>query len=109
MQIRFGNRRHIQFTDKYHPPMGIVSLCVGVAALGLLLTLFFLSGFRGGSLGEFAGYLGLLDLFVSMVGFILAVRCYRQDEIYVITPMIGSMLNGMLVIADMILYVIGSV
>lgn len=109
MQIRFGKRKRIQFTDKYHPAMGILSLCIGVAALGFLIALFFWSSSEGGKLGSFCGYLGVLDLFVSLVGFILAVRCYRQEDIYVMTPMIGSVLNGMLIIIGMILYVIGSV
>ena len=99
MKIRIGSRRNIQFTDKTHPMMGILSLIIGIAALGVLITLFFISSsVRGNSV-----------MIASIAGFILAVRCYKKEDIYMTIPAIASVLNGVLIIACLMLYVLGSV
>ena len=84
MQIRFGKRRRIRFTDKTHPAAGILSVVMGTVA-------------------------GLLDLVFSAVGFWLAMRCYKKEDIYMTTPAAGTVLNGLLVLGLVILYVIGAV
>ena len=52
---------------------------------------------------------GLLDLVFSAVGFWLAMRCYKKEDIYMTTPAAGTVLNGLLVLGLVILYVIGAV
>ena len=88
--------------------MGILSLIIGIVALGVLVTLFFVSGSVRGNSGMSAGVLGILVLFASIAGFILAVRCYKKDDIYMTTPAIASVLNGVLIVACLMLYVLGS-
>ena len=109
MKIRIGSRRNIQFTDKTHPMMGILSLIIGIAALGVLITLFFISSSVRGNSGMSAGVLGILVMIASIAGFILAVRCYKKEDIYMTIPAIASVLNGVLIIACLMLYVLGSV
>ncbi|MCH5265552.1 MAG: hypothetical protein J1F02_06610 [Lachnospiraceae bacterium] len=108
MQVHFGNRRKIQFTDKTHPVMGIVSVVMGGASLLLLAILCILSSMAKGASGLSAGYLGILALLVAIVGFVLAARCYQKEDIYLVTPAVGSVLNGMLVVISLLLYVIGA-
>lgn len=109
MQIRFGNRRRIQFTDKKHPVMGIVSTSIAVAAWVLMITLFYLSSSAKGASGITVGFVGILVLIASAAGFIIAIRCYKKEDIYMTTPTIGAILNGFLVVLCLLLYVLGTV
>ena len=101
MQIRFGKRRRIRFTDKTHPAAGILSVVMGTVVM--------ISGAAGGKSGLVLGVAGLLDLVFSAVGFWLAMRCYKKEDIYMTTPAAGTVLNGLLVLGLVILYVIGAV
>lgn len=109
MQIRFGSRRKIQFTDKKHPVMGIVSLCIAVAAWILMAVLFYLSSTAKGASGITVGFVGILVLIISFVGFVTAIRCYKKEDIYMTTPTAGAVLNGLLVVLCLLLYVMGTV
>ena len=101
MQIRFGKRRRIRFTDKTHPAAGILSVVMGTVAWIVLIILVMISGAAGGKSG--------LVLVFSAVGFWLAMRCYKKEDIYMTTPAAGTVLNGLLVLGLVILYVIGAV
>lgn len=109
MQVRFGKRKRIQFTDRSHPVMGILSVILGVVSLVILAVLCIVSGQSGGNAGIFAGIIGIMSMMISVVGFVMAVKCYRQEDIYMITPALGSVLNGMLVIVFLLLFFIGAV
>ena len=39
MEVRFGNRKRIRFSDKKHPKHGIISVVLGVLSIIILLTL----------------------------------------------------------------------
>ena len=106
MQIRFGKRRRIRFTDKTHPAAGILSVVMGTVAWIVLIILVMISG---GKSGLVLGVAGLLDLVFSAVGFWLAMRCYKKEDIYMTTPAAGTVVNGLLVLGLVILYVIGAV
>lgn len=109
MQIRFGKRRRIRFTDKTHPAAGILSVVMGTVAWIVLIILVMISGAAGGKSGLVLGVAGLLDLVFSAVGFWLAMRCYKKEDIYMTIPAAGTVLNGLLVLGLVILYVIGAV
>lgn len=108
MNIRIGSRKRIQFTDKTHPVPGIISVILGFCSFVLLLVLCILSSKAKGAAGMEVGTLGILDFAVSLTGFIMAVKCYRKEDIYLLMPSIGAALNGILVILCMILYVMGA-
>ena len=82
MKIRIGKRRKIQFTDKKHPFIGIVSMVISLLSLIGMIALFIGSGMAKGNAGIVYGYLGILNLSVSVVGFVLSLRCYRKEDIY---------------------------
>jgi hypothetical protein len=109
LQIRFGSRKKIRFTDKTHPAQGIAAALIGVCSLVFLNVLFMLSSKAQGNAGLFIGVLGMLDLAVSIVGFVLALKCYKKEDIYMLTPALGAVLNGLMIICCMLLYVVGSV
>nr|MBP3597928.1 hypothetical protein [Eubacterium sp.] len=107
MKIRIGKRRRIQFTDKKHPFWGIVSALISLGALVMMVVIFLCAGNAKGQGGIAYGYLGIFNLVLSIVGFVMALRCYKQDDIYVTTPTIGSIVNGMIIIIYLILYIMG--
>ena len=107
---RRRNRRHkIQFSDRSHPKEGIASSVMGAVALILLLVLCLISGADRGLSGGWIGVAGMWTLLLSIVGFVFAVRSYRMEDIYKITPMLGSIFNGVVVVVMMLLYVAGAV
>lgn len=107
MKIRMGKRRKIQFTDKKHPRSGIVATLMALGALVMMFVLFLCSGNAGGQGGIVFGYLGICNLILSVVGFVMALRCMKQDDIYMTTPTIGSVINGLIIIIYLILYILG--
>lgn len=108
MQVQIGKRKKIQFTDRSHPTLGIISIILGVVAMGSLITLCVQSGNTQGNSGLIIGVLGMLAMIMSIVGFFLAIRCYRRDDIYMVTPTIGSIVNGIMVIVFLLLFFIGA-
>lgn len=109
MQIRIGNRRRIQFTDRTHPMTGIISVISGIVAFIALVVICFISCFEKGMSGIGIGIAGMFIWIVGIVGFVLAIRCFKKEEIYMTTPTIGSIINGILLINCMILYFIGAI
>jgi len=109
VQIRFGSRRKFRFSDRKHPMTGIISVIIGIVALISLIVLFLISSSVKGSMGIVAGFLGMFVLISSIVGFILAAKCYKKEDIYMMTPAIGTVLNGLLIVVCMILYAMGAV
>lgn len=108
MEVRIGKRKKIQFSDKTHPARGILSVILGGLALLLLVVLCIVSGRAGGQAGIGIGFAGICALAMSLTGFIMAVRCSRQEDIYMITPAVGSVLNGTLTLMLMVLFFIGA-
>lgn len=107
MRIRIGKRRKIQFTDKKHPKRGIVSSVIATASLIMMCALFIGSSHVKGQAGISYGYLGFLNLIVSIVGLVLAFRCFKEEEIYKITPTFGVAVNGIVLISYVALYILG--
>ena len=99
----------IQFSNRTHPKSGIVSLIMGAAAIIILLVLFLVSGANRGEAGGWIGIAGIWTLVLAVVGFVLAVKSYKMDDIYRVTPTLGSVFNGIVVVAMMLLYVVGTV
>ena len=89
--------------------MGILSLLIGVAVWLSMIALCLYSYAAGGSAGIVLGVLGILTFAAAIVGFVFAVKCYKKEDIYVITPVIGCALNSTMIIICVILYVLGAV
>lgn len=108
MKIRIGKRHKIQFTDKKHPFIGVLSMIIAIVSLVSMIVLFICSGTEKGNGGILYGYFGLLNLILSVLGFIFALRCFRREDIYMTTPTVGSILNGAIIIIYLILYFLGT-
>ena len=101
MEVRFGNRKRIRFSDKKHPKHGIISVVLGVLCI--------VSGHAKGRAGMEIGALGLATMVLSIIGFVLAVRCNKEEDIYHVTPAVGSVLNGIMILLFMVLFIKGAI
>ena len=55
------------------------------------------------------GALGLATMVLSIIGFVLAVRCNKEEDIYHVTPAVGSVLNGIMILLFMVLFIKGAI
>lgn len=100
-------RRKIQFTDKVHPKQGICSLVIGAICMISTLLLFIGAGKARGNAAIWYGYVGMLTMFASFAGLIVAIRCFQKEDIYYTTPTIGIILNGLMTLMYVVLLFVG--
>lgn len=100
-------KRKIQFTDRIHPFRGILSTIIGVISIVMMFALFIASGKDKGHGGEIYGYLGTFNMLAAVIGFIFGVQCYRMEDIYILYPTVGTVLNGLVSFSLMALYILG--
>ena len=73
------------------------------------VTLCIVSGHAKGRAGMEIGALGLATMVLSIIGFVLAVRCNKEEDIYHVTPAVGSVLNGIMILLFMVLFIKGAI
>ncbi|MBR3771255.1 MAG: hypothetical protein IKL07_03210 [Clostridium sp.] len=101
--IWFGKKRDAYtFSDKVHPKEGIASVILGVMLLLGYLSLFLITSKKQG--GLLVGVLGLLLFLLAWVGFVIAVKAMKKEDIRYQFPIIGIILNGIIVVISVILY-----
>ena len=84
-------------------------MVLGVLSIIILLTLCIVSGHAKGRAGMEIGALGLATMVLSIIGFVLAVRCNKEEDIYHVTPAVGSVLNGIMILLFMVLFIKGAI
>lgn len=100
-------RKNVRFSDKKHSVRGIISFLMSVISILLLGIVFYFSSLAKGEGGSFLGGIGLIILIFSLAGFILAIKAYKEKDIYYHTPILGSIFNGTIFIVLFILYIMG--
>ncbi|MBO6108809.1 MAG: hypothetical protein J6P16_05330 [Eubacterium sp.] len=105
---RRKGKQIIQFSNRTHPRLGVISMIMGAAALILLSVLCLISGASKGQSGAWIGIAGFWLLVLSIVGFVFSIKSYRLDDIYMVTPTLGSVFNGIVLVVMMLLYVEGT-
>lgn len=105
--IKKSEHSTVKFTGRSHPTKGIVSVVLVVLSLLLMLTMIILSALAGGQGEWYLGLGGLAALALAVTGFVLAIRCFRMDDIYYSTPMTGAILGGLLMLGELGFYVVG--
>ena len=93
-------RRSYKFTDKKHTKQGLLSVACGGTALILTAASLSLAYQRSGQAGVFA-------MLASVVGFVLALRGFQEEDVYVISSQIGVVVDGLLFILWAMVCVIG--
>ena len=109
MSRRRNSKQNIQFSNRTHPAGGVASLVLGVCCVVLLFALCMASWTDRGQSGAWIGFMGVVTFAMSVIGFIFAMRCYRMEDVYMVTPTVGAVINGIILVTLMLLYVVGAV
>jgi lipopolysaccharide export LptBFGC system permease protein LptF len=105
-QKKKGNYK---FSDKTHPRLGIISVLFALAALIIMISVSYVSSRSKGNGNMYLGLFGLIAMVMSIFGLVSAIKSVNEKEILYTLPVIGLVVNGLLVIGCAILYFIGLV
>lgn len=100
-------REIVNFTARNHSIKGMISLTTGIAIAMATIILMFTSSFSGGNGGIWYGYMGIGLAILSIVGFVLGAKGFKEKDIYYTAPISGLMLNGVLFLIFLVLYLLG--
>lgn len=100
-------KRSYKFTDKKHTKQGMASTALGVAAFLLLGIGFWMAYQNAGAAGSITGLLGLWSMLFSVVGFILGMKGFQEEDVYYLFSQIGVMLNSVLFILWVLIFIVG--
>ncbi len=103
-----ARKGNYKFSDKIHPAKGVISTGIGVVTVLGLLALCIISSRSKGNGGLLLGSLGLVVFVFSIIGFVLAILSIKQKEIHYSFPVVGIMINGIIMTICFILYVLGA-
>ena len=82
-------------------------MAFGAAALVLTGVSLALSYQSAGAAGSVVGLLGILGMLASAAGFVLALRGFREEDVYYMSANIGVGLNGVLFLLWAFVCVVG--
>lgn len=101
------NKEMIHFSGRSHSRLGIWSSIIGVAVLIIFVTISILSSSSQGNGGIYLGIIGVLLFGLSGFGFYLSYKAFKEKDIFYRFPIIGSGINGIMIILLLILYILG--
>lgn len=101
------NKEMIHFSGRRHTKTGIFSTVIGCTSILGFLTVSILSGAAGGNGGLLLGVVGLLLFALSVFGFVMSYRSFQKKDIFYRFPLVGGILNGLMVIILLIIYIVG--
>lgn len=102
-----SRRRGYKFTNKRHTRKGLLSSGIGFFVLLLMSGLFYLAYRQQGEIGAYVGVIGFLAMLASVIGLHLGVKSLREEDSFHFFSYVGSIGNGLLLVAWIILYVLG--
>lgn len=106
--IRWKKRREmIQFSGRRHTRLGIMSTIIGVLVVLGFITISIISSSDNGEGSLIIGIIGLLLLAIAVFGFVISYKAFKEKDIFYSLPIIGSILNGIMIIVLLVLYILG--
>ncbi|WP_146039189.1 DUF6142 family protein [Herbinix hemicellulosilytica] len=103
----FRKKEAIQFSGRKHPGLGILSAVFGIITVLGFIAACIASGLKGGEGGQIFGIIGLFLFVISLFGFIMSYKAFKQRDIFYRFPMTGLITNGIMLIVYMIIYILG--
>lgn len=95
------------YTDKKHAVKGIVATALAVAALILFAVIIYISFKHGGEADMWIGSLALISILLGVVGLVLGLMSFRNENSYKLFAQIGSFLNVFVLLIWGLIYMIG--
>jgi len=96
-----------KFSDKRQSLGGIISTIMGLLALASLIYGVYISFKAHGYAGLKVGSLGLLSLFISVIGTIIGLLSFKEDDKFYTLSKVGSMLCGILAVFMIAVFLMG--
>lgn len=100
----FFKKKSYKFTNKKQSVRGIISTIYLVMALGLVIYAIVLSFNAKGNAGVEIGALGMEALLVSVAGIAMGVYGFKEEDVFLKFPWIGTVGNTM-----MCLFLLGTI
>lgn len=96
-----------KFLGRSHSVKGMFSTVIAAITFLMIITFFYLSSRSSGDGSILLGLGGMIACCMTVVGFILAIKAFREKDIIHTFPMIGLVFNGILLILYVVLYIVG--
>ncbi|MBS6397365.1 MAG: hypothetical protein KH452_09495 [Clostridiales bacterium] len=100
-------KRKYKFTDRNQSRPGIISSLIGAAACLLTAGVLAAAYVQSGQAGKFIAVLGFIALLLSIAGIYYGVLGMKEEDVYRLFPYLGCGVNGLVLAAYMMVYVLG--
>lgn len=100
-------RRRKIYTDKKHAVKGIIATFLAIAALIIFGILVYISFKNRGEAGMVIGSLALISILLGVVGLILGLMSFTEENNYKLFAQIGSFMNVFVLLLWGLIYMIG--
>jgi len=97
-----------KFTDKKQSKMGMISTIIGIIALVLICYAVHLSFLADGKGSEIIGVFGSIGMLLSIVGMILGLRSFKNDDVFYLFSWTGTIINILIVLFTGSMVLIGA-
>lgn len=87
-----------KFTDKKHSLLGIISTIIGIIAVGLIVYSIYISFKADGNGGILVGQLGTVGFICAIIGMIIGLVSFKNDDVFYMFCWMGSILNILVVL-----------
>lgn len=101
------SKKKYKFTDKKISRGGVVSSLFAVVSIVLVCIGIYVSFKAKGNGGSIVGILGLAAALLSFVGFIVGVRSFKNENVFLGFPWFGVVVNAITLIFMMCIILIG--
>lgn len=88
--MKFLLRRKYKFTDKKHSKKGMVSSVLFVVSLTMMIVGIYMSYVEAGNGGVIVGVLGFLAMVLSIIGFAVGLKSFKEDNVFLHFPWFGT-------------------
>ncbi len=96
-----------KFTDKKQSKMGMVSTFFGALSIGMLGYGINTSFEADGKAGAIVGVLALISFLCSIVGVVLGIKSFKDDDVFYLFSWIGTVVNIIIFVFCLSMFLIG--
>lgn len=101
------NHRPFKFQEVKHSADGMLSCGLAILAGVLIITELIVTIQTRGQVGGMTGFMGIVALLFSSVGFIFAVISWKDEETMDLSKRIGTFSNIALIIVNILIILLG--
>lgn len=83
-------RRKYKFTDKKHSKGGLIASGLFLFSLAILIAGIYIAFINHGNAGMLVGGLGFGTFILSLGGFVVGLRSFKEDNVFLVFPWIGT-------------------